>query len=116
METAGSAPRINATQEMDQQADRASSGSEELWTMSQRMTVSAFATAAVSTSASGSNNFSPHIKVLVDTGNLLSIGLCVSESFFLSLGGKLGDLSPPSFQTANGASENLAMHTVGILL
>ena len=71
--------------------------------MSQRMTGSAFATAAVSTSASGSNNFSPQIKVLVDTGNLLSIGLCVSESFFLSLGGKFGDLLPPSFQTANGA-------------
>ena len=68
--TAGSAPRINATQEMDRQADRASSGSEELWTVSQRMTGSAFATAAVSTSASGSNNFSPQIKVLVDTGNL----------------------------------------------
>ena len=25
----------------------------------------------------------------------------------------MGNLSPPSFQTANGASENLAMHTVG---
>ena len=77
------------------------------------MTGSAFATAAVSTSASGINNFSPQIKVLVDTGNLLSIGLCVSESFFLSLGGKLGDLSPLSFQRANGASENSEMHTVG---
>ena len=30
------------------------------------------------------------------------------ESFFLSLGGQLGDLSP-----ANGASENSAMHVVG---
>ena len=40
---AGSAPRINATQEMDRQVDRASSGSEELWTVSQRMTGSAFA-------------------------------------------------------------------------
>ena len=49
----------------------------------------------------------------MDTGNLLSIGLFVSESFFLSLEGKLGDLSPPSFQTANGVSENSAMHTVG---
>ena len=57
--TAGYAPRINATQEMDRQADRAFSGSEELWSVSQRMTGSAFATAAVSTSASGSNNFSP---------------------------------------------------------
>ena len=53
--TAGSVQRINATQEMDQQADRASSRSEELWSVSQRMMGSAFATAAVSTSASGSN-------------------------------------------------------------
>ena len=102
--TAGSAPRIHATQETDQQADRASYRSEELWAVSQRMTGSAFATAAVSTSASDIHNFSSQIKFLVDTGNLLSIGLCVSESFFLSLGGKLGDLSPPSFQTANRAS------------
>ena len=102
--TAGSAPCFHATQETDQQGDRVSSRSEKLWSVSQRMTDSAFASAAVSTSASGIHNFSPQIKVLVDTGNLLSIGLCVSESFFLSLGGKLGDLSPPSFQTANRAS------------
>ena len=67
---AGSAPKINTTQE---------ERSEELWTVSQLMTGSAFATAAVSTSVSGSNNFSLQIKVFVDTGNLLSIGLCVSE-------------------------------------
>ena len=103
--TAGSAPKIKTTQD-DHRV-------EEVWTVSQQMTGSAFATAAVSRSASGSNNLSPQIKVLVDTGNLLSIGLCVSESFFLSLGGKLADLSPPSFQTANGASEISAMHVVG---
>ena len=58
---AGSAPRIHATQETDQQADRASSRSEELWVISQRMTGSAFATAAVSTTASGIHNFSPQV-------------------------------------------------------
>ena len=36
--TAGSEPRIHATQETDHQADRVSSRSEELWTVSQRMT------------------------------------------------------------------------------
>ena len=49
--TAGAVPRINATQETDQQASRASSSSEKLWAVSQRMTGSAFATAVVSTSA-----------------------------------------------------------------
>ena len=36
----------------------------------------------------------------------------VSELFFLSLGGKVGDLSTPSFQTADGSSENLQLHAV----
>ena len=58
------------------------------------MTGSAFALAEVSTSASGIDNFSNAVNVLVDTGNLLTIGLCV-------------------FHTANGASENSAMHSVG---
>ena len=44
----------------------------EVFTVSQKMTGSVFATATVSTAASGSNNFSQQIKVLVDTGNLLS--------------------------------------------
>ena len=69
--TAGSA---NVTQEEVTSA--------EVFNVLQKMTGSAFATATVSTSASGSNNFSPQIKILVDTGNLLSIGMCVSESFF----------------------------------
>ena len=38
--------------------------------VSQWMMGSAFATAKVSTSASGIHNFSPEIKVLVDMGNL----------------------------------------------
>ena len=63
--------------------------------------------------ASGIDNFSNKIKVLVDTGNLLTIALCVTESFFLSLGGKVGDLLPPSFLKDKGASENSVMHTVG---
>ena len=103
--TAATAGSANVTQE--------EASGAEVFNVSQKMTGSAFATATVSTSASGSNNFSPQIKILVDTGNLLSIGMCVSESFFLSLGGQLEDLSPPSFQTANGASENSAMHVVG---
>ena len=40
--TAGSAPRIHATQETNHQMDRVSSSSEELWAGSQRMTGSAF--------------------------------------------------------------------------
>ena len=85
----------------------------EVFKVSQKTTGSAFATATVSTSASGSTNFSRQIKVLVDTGNLLTIGMCISEAFYVSLGGQLRDLSPPSLHTANGASENSTMHGVG---
>ena len=113
--TTGSAqnPRIHATQERGNQEVDGSTRSEELWNVSGRVTGSAFALAEVSTSASGIENFSSEIKVLVDTGNLLTIGLCVSESFFLSLGENVEDLSPPSFHTAYRASENSVMHTVG---
>ena len=97
--TAGSTPnhRINAaTQEFDREVD------DSISHVSGRVTGSAFALAEVSTSASGRDNFSNAVNVLVDTGNLLTIGLCVSEAFFISLGGNVGDLSPPSFHTASG--------------
>ena len=76
------APKINNTQE-------GTSGSEELFKVSQKMRGSVFATATVSTAASGSNSFSPQIKIWVDTGNLLTIGMCGSESFFFESGGKV---------------------------
>ena len=60
--TAATAGSANITQE--------EASGAEVFTVSQKMTGSAFETATVSTSASGSNNFSPQIKVLVDTGNL----------------------------------------------
>ena len=58
--------------------------------MSGRVTGSAFALAEVSTSASCIDNFNSEIKVLVDKGKLLTIALCVSESFFSVLGDMWG--------------------------
>ena len=66
----------NRKEEKGNQEDRDSSRFEEFWAGFLRMTVSVFAIAKVPTSASGIHNFSPEIKVLVDTGNLLLIGLC----------------------------------------
>ena len=76
-------------------------------------TGAAYATAQVATEASGSNNFTDIMRVLIDTGNVLSIGLCVSEAFFVSLGGQLGDLNPSSLHTAYGASLNSTMQPLG---
>ena len=94
--TTGSAPHIHAT---TQENYREVAGS--ISHVSGRVTGSAFALAEVSTSASGIDNFSNAVNVLVDTGNLLTIGLCVSEAFFISLGGNVGDLLLPSFHTVN---------------
>ena len=86
---------------------------EEVEQVSGASTGAAYATAQVATEASGSTNFTDIMRVLIDTGNVLSIGLCVSEAFYVSLGGRLEDLSPPSLHTANGASLNSAMQALG---
>ena len=86
---------------------------EELEQVAGSSTGAAYATAQVATEASGSNNFTDVMRVLIDTGNVLSIGLCVSEAFFVSLGGQLGDLNPSSLHTAYGASLNSTMQPLG---
>ena len=51
--------------------------------------------------------------MLADTGNLINIGMCISEDFFVCVGGQLGSLSPPSIQAVNGASVNLVLLLLG---
>ena len=92
---------------------RASVQEEGVEQVSGASTGAAYATAQVATEASGSDNFTDIMRVLIDTGNVLSIGLCVSEAFYVSLGGQLGDLDPSSLHTANGASLNSAMQALG---
>ena len=43
------------------------------------------------------------LKVLVDTGNFINIGMCVTEDFFVCMGGQVV-LSPLRIQVANKAS------------
>ena len=56
--TAGSAPKITD----DREENKVPSGAEELWTVSQWMTGSAFVKATVSTAVSGSNNLVHKLK------------------------------------------------------
>ena len=55
-------------------------------------------------------------KLLVDTGTLISSGVAISEQFFIDkLGGKVGQLVPSDLNSANWASSNSTMKTVGQL-
>ena len=53
-------------------------------------------------------------KLLVDTGALIPSGVAISEQFFIdSLGGEVGQLILSNLNSANGASSNSTMKTVG---
>jgi hypothetical protein len=55
-------------------------------------------------------------KILIDTGALIPTGVAISEYFFVNnLQGKVGDLVPSDLNSANGASSNSTMETVGQL-
>ena len=55
-------------------------------------------------------------KLLIDIGALIPSGISVSEQFFIeSLGGDFNKLKLSNLNSANGASANLSMETVGQL-
>ena len=55
-------------------------------------------------------------KLLIDTGALIPSGVAISEQYFInSLGGNAGKLLPSDLNSANGASSNSKMETVGQL-
>jgi len=54
--------------------------------------------------------------LLIDTGALIPSGIAVSEQFFIeNLGGDLSKLKPSNLNSANGASANSTMETLGQL-
>ena len=55
-------------------------------------------------------------KILIDTGALIPTGVAISEYFFVNnLQGNVRDLVPSDLNSANGASSNSTMETVGQL-
>ena len=55
-------------------------------------------------------------KLLIDTGALIPSGAAISKQFFIdSLRGNVGELLPSDLNSANGASSNTTMETVGQL-
>ena len=61
------------------------------------------------------NNFE-NTKILIDTGALIPTGVAISKHFFINnLRGKIEDLITSELDSANGASSNSTMETVGQL-
>ena len=55
-------------------------------------------------------------KILIDTGALIPTGVAISEYFFINnLREKIENLVPSELDSANGASSNSMMETVGHL-
>ena len=75
-----------------------------------------FLEGAVSMDTDHSGNHFENTKILIDTGALIPTGVAISEDFFTNhLQGKLSDLVPSDLNSANGASSNSTMKTVGQL-
>ena len=75
-----------------------------------------FLDGAVSTSSGISGESFVNTKLLVDTGALIPSGVAISLQFFLEkLGGAVEQLIPSDLNSANGASSNSTMKTVGQL-
>ena len=75
-----------------------------------------FLEGAVSMDMENSGENFINTKLLVDTGALIPSGVAISEQFFIDkLGGTVGQLVPSDLNSANGASSNSTMKTVGQL-
>ena len=61
-------------------------------------------------------NHFENTKILIDTGALIPTGVAISEYFFTNtLRGRMEDLEPSELGSANGASSNSTMETIGQL-
>ncbi len=75
-----------------------------------------FLEGAVSMDGNHSGNTFINSKILIDTGALIPTGVAISEDFFTNnMQGRISDLIPSDLSSANGASSNSTMETVGQL-
>ncbi len=75
-----------------------------------------FLEGAVSMDGNHSGKTFINSKILIDTGALIPTGVAISEDFFTNnMQGKISDLVPSDLNSANGASSNSTMETVGQL-
>ena len=76
-----------------------------------------FLEGAVSMDSNHTGNHFEKTKILIDTGALIPTGVVISEYFFTNtLRGRMEDLKPSELGSANGASLNSTMDTLGQLL
>jgi len=75
-----------------------------------------FLEGAVSMDGNHSGKTFINSKILIDTGALIPTGVAISEDFFTNnMQGRISDLIPSDLSSANGASSNSTMETVGQL-
>ena len=75
-----------------------------------------FLEGAVSMDGNHSGKTFINSKILIDTGALIPTGVAISEDFFTNhMQGRISDLNPSDLSSANGASSNSTMETVGQL-
>ena len=75
-----------------------------------------FLEGAVSMDSDHTGNNFENTKILIDTGALIPTGVAISEYFFTNvLRGRTEDLRPSNLGSANGASSNSTMETLGQL-
>ena len=75
-----------------------------------------FLEGAISMDSNRTGNHFENTKILIDTGALIPTGVTISEYFFTNnLRGRMEDLEPSELSSANGASSNSTMETVGQL-
>ena len=76
--------------------------------------VTSFLDGAVNIGKTGTNSFIPCPRILIDTGALIDNGIAISEDFFKQiLDGDIDKLQTSQLRTANGASPNSVMTTLG---
>ena len=75
-----------------------------------------FLEGAISMDSNHTGNHFENTKILIDTGALIPTGVAISEYFFTNtLRGRMEDLEPSELGSANGASSNSTMETIGQL-
>ena len=75
-----------------------------------------FLEGAISMDSDHTGNHFEDTKILIDMGALIPTGVAISEYFFTNtLRGRMEDLEPSELGSANGASSNSTMDTLGQL-
>ena len=85
-----------------------------MFTCSPGDAATSFLDGTVNIGQTGNNSFVYCPRILIDTGALVPSGIAISDVFFKNhLGGDISRLTPSYLKSANGATDNATMTTLG---